>query len=376
MNWDWEKLQERRQRQPGGGSSGPGGGGPNFDHLSDGFKKLRDFKFPAGKFIILIAVVIWLLSGIYIVDPAEEGIVLRFGQFSRKTEPGPHYHLPYPIERAITVDIKQYRRLEIGFRSLGRESQFQQGEFRLVPEEALMLTGDENIVDVQFIVQYRIKDSLDYLFKVDNQQATVKSAAEAAMREVIGHNKIDSALTIGKLEIQNQTRDLLQEILDIYEAGILVVAVQLQDVHPPKEVVDAFKDVASAREDKSRFINEAQAYKNDILPKARGLAAQYVNQAKAYKESSVRKAKGEASRFLALLTEYNKAKDVTRERLYIETMETILSNPDLEKVIMSDKSLSNTVPYLPLDRLFDRNSSSSGAKQSSGQTITQGQGKE
>ncbi len=350
MNWDWEKLQEKRQRQPGGippGDRGPKGSGS--DILGDGLKKLRGFHFPAGKFALGLLVLLWLASGIFIVEPDEVGVVLRFGEFSRTAQPGPHYRFPFPIESVQTPKISQVRRVEVGFRSKS-SSNFAQGQLRPVKEESLMLTGDENIVDVQFIVQYQIKDPVAYLFNVSQQVWTVKSAAEAAMREVIGYNAIDSALTDGKLTIQSDARVLLQKILDNYHAGIHIVAVQMQDVHPPKEVIDAFKDVASAREDKSRIINEAEAYQNEVLPRARGQAAAIINHAEAYKESKVRNAKGETERFKSVLAEYNKAKDITRKRLYIEAMEAILSNPSLEKIIL-DSNTSSVVPYLPLDKL-------------------------
>jgi len=347
MNWDWEKLQQKRHRQPGGG-----GGGPNLGDFNLDLNKFKRFRFPAWKLMLVAVVIFWILSGIYIVEPDEVGVVLRFGKYSEQTTSGIHYHLPYPVERVETPKVTIIRREEVGFRTIGRSNvQSTVGQVRMVPEESLMLTGDENIVDVQFIVQYLIKDPVAYLFNVAGQSKTVMAAAEAAMREVVGKNKIDSVLTTDKLVIQNACRDLMQEILDIYQAGMQVVAVQLQDVHPPKEVIDAFKDVASAREDKSRFINEADAYRNDLLPKARGEAAAMVNQAEAYKEGSIRRAKGEASRFVALLNEYNKAKEVTRRRLFIETMERILANPDLEKIVLSDKAARGVLPYLPLDRL-------------------------
>jgi membrane protease subunit HflK len=343
MNWDWEKLQQKRQRQSGGG----GGGGPDFD-FNEQLKKLKGLKLPGGgKLLILGLIILWLASGIYIVEPDEAGVVQRFGAYAYQTGPGAHYHLPFPIETVTTPKTSEVRRAEVGFRSSERDPD----QVRGVPDEALMLTGDENIVSVQFIVQYQLKDPVAYLFNLSQQTETVKNAAEAAMREVVGYNKIDSALTTGKLEIQNDTRDLLQEILDIYSSGIQVVAVQLQDVHPPDEVIDAFKDVASAREDKSRFINEAEAYRNDLLPKARGEAATIINAAQGYKESTILRAKGEAARFNEVLAEYRKAKDVTRRRLYIETMEKVFANPNLEKVIMTDKASGRVVPYLPLDRL-------------------------
>lgn len=354
MNWDWEKLQEKRQRQSGGGQGpGPnwGPGGPNMDPIGDSLKKLKGFNFPAGKLILGLVFLLWLASGVFIVEPDEVGVVLQFGQYDRTVEAGPHYHLPYPVETVYKPKITEIRRVEVGFQSTERGTSFQQGALRPVKAESLMLTGDENIIDVQFIVQYQISDPVAFLFNVTQQLWTVKSASEAAMREVIGHNVIDNALTQGKTKIQGDCRDLLQQILDRYNAGVRVVAVQMQDVHPPKEVLDAFKDVASAREDRSRITNEAEAYRNDLLPKARGNAAQIVNQAQAYKETVVKNAEGEANRFLAVFQEYNKAKDITKKRLYLEAMEEILGNPGVEKLIIPEKGLSQVVPYLPLDKL-------------------------
>ncbi|MBU1003555.1 MAG: FtsH protease activity modulator HflK [Proteobacteria bacterium] len=343
MNWDWEKLQQRRQRPPGGP------GGPNLGDLNVNFDKFKNMGFPGWKILIGVLVLLWLASGIYIVGPDEVGVVKRFGAFDSQTEPGPHYHWPAPFESVLKPQVTKVHRVEVGFQSLGRSEFTQQS--RLTPEESLMLTGDENIVDVQYIVQYKINDPAKYLFNLKGQEATVKSVAEAAMREVVGYNKIDAVLTTGKLEIQNECRVQLQSILDKYECGINVLAVQLQNVHPPKEVVDAFKDVASAREDKSRFINEADAYRNDLMPKARGQAAVLINQAGAYKETRIRVAKGEADKFLSVMREYNKAKDVTRKRLYLETMEKILSNPELDKIIISDDVAGSVLPYLSLDRV-------------------------
>ncbi len=322
-----------------------------MDDFNKHIQKFKSFRIPSGKLVVLLVVVIWLLSGIYIVEPDEVGVVTRFGAFNRMTTSGPHYHIPYPVESALTPKVTVVRRLEIGFRSFGSERDFQQGQIRPIPEEALMLTGDENIVNVQFIVQYKINNAVNYLFNISQQQDTIKNVAEASMREVIGRSKIDEALTAGKVKIQSETQDMMQEVLDSYKAGLQVTAVQLQDVHPPNEVIDAFKDVASAREDKSRFINEAEAYRNDILPKTRGEAAVIVNEAQAYKESEILQARGEAERFTTVLAEYDKAKDVTRERLFIESMERILSNPNLEKLVLGDKAMGRAVPYLPLDQM-------------------------
>lgn len=349
MNWDWEKLQSQR-RKPSGGYQPP-----ELSDINERLRRIRNIKLPGGGKLILLAVLLlWGLSGFYIVQPDELGVEKRFGKFTRITEPGPHIHLPFPIESVHKPKVTEVKRVEVGFRSVARNGSVQPGQYRLVPEESLMLTGDENIVDVQFIVQYQIKDPVQYLFNVAEQEGTVKYVAQSAMREVIGNSLIDSALTTGKFVIQTQTRDVMQEVLDRYQAGVRVVAVQLQDVHPPKEVVEAFKDVASAREDKSRLINEAEAYRNDILPRARGQAAVITNEAQAYRQSQVLAARGGAEKFLAVLEEYRKAKDVTRQRMYLETMERILSNAGLEKVIISDRTAGNIVPYLPLDKAAPR----------------------
>ncbi|EHJ47903.1 HflK protein [Solidesulfovibrio carbinoliphilus subsp. oakridgensis] len=346
MNWDWEKLTEQKRRQ-GSPLPDPGRVGEDWG------RKLSTLKgrLPGGpKIVILVLAVFWLASGIYIVEPDEAGIVQRFGAYAYSTGPGPHYHLPFPVETVKTPKVSQVRRVEVGFHSnYGRDGASLQN--KAVPEESLMLTGDENIVDVQFIVQYQVNNPVNYLFKIDHPDQTLKSAAEAAMREVMGDAKIDSVLTAGKLKVQTDAKALLQAMLNRYDSGMDVLAVQLQDVHPPREVVDAFKDVASAREDKVRLVNEADAYANDILPKARGRAAAILNEAAAYREQVIRRAKGGADRFSALRVEYEKAKDITRDRLYIEGMETLLSNPGLEKLVLSDDAARQAVPYLSLDAL-------------------------
>ena len=376
MNWDWDKLQEKRQRQQNGhrpppqnprdeadevesgrrkpdnpryllhdGKSGGGGGNP--------FEKLSRFKFPQFKIIIIgvcVLLAIWLLSGIYIVNPDEQGVVLRFGKYDRTVDPGPHYALPAPIETVYKPQVTQVLRSEVGFRSVGNTATFQQGQVKTMSEEASMLTGDENIVNVQFSVQYKIQDPVEYLFNIEKPAELVRTAAEAAMREVIGNSEIDSAITDGKIKIQNDATQLLQNILNRYGAGIQIIAVQLQDVHPPAEVIDAFKDVASAREDKSRIINQAEAYRNELLPKARGQAAAMRNQAEAYSATRVRTAEGEAARFDAIRQEYDKAPDVTRQRLYYETMEDILAGSK-EKVLLDGAAAEKALPYLPLPTL-------------------------
>ena len=367
MNWDWDKLQEKRQRQPrpssgGGRDPGPGGGDnepPRRRDMGslppDPLRRMREFATPGGRTLWWLAggvFVLWMLSGIYIVEPDEEGVVLRFGEYNRSVPPGPHYRMPFPIETVDTPKVTQVQRVEVGFRSQAKSGG--QTQVRAIPEEAYTLTGDENIVNVQFSVQYKIRDAVEYLFRVTNQAAVVQSAAEAAMREVIGTSEIDSALTDGKLKIQDDATRLLQAILDRYEVGVQIIAVQLQDVHPPQDVIEAFKDVASAREDKSRIINEAEAYRNEILPRARGQAAEMVNQAQAYRATRIRTAEGEAGRFTAVLAEYQKARDVTRKRLYYEALEEILSSADMEKIILPPGAADRTLPLLPIDVLGKR----------------------
>ena len=213
-----------------------------------------------------IAIVIWLLLGLYSVGPDEVGVVQRFGKYDRVVGSGLNYHIPYPIETVKTPKVTEVKRIEIGFRTVGKN------QYRTIEQESLMLTGDENIVDAELIVQYKIKDPIDYLFNFIGPELTLREASEASLRTVIGRHNIDEALTSGKLMIQEETKELLQIILDKYETGVIVVAVQLQDVSPPKQVIDAFKDVASAKEDKNRMINEAEGYRNDVIPKARGQA--------------------------------------------------------------------------------------------------------
>ncbi|GAB4113716.1 MAG: FtsH protease activity modulator HflK [Candidatus Caldatribacteriota bacterium] len=311
-------------------------------------EKIPKFNFTKkflGIFLILI-LILYLASGIFIVRPDEQGVVKRFGKFNRISSPGLNYHLPYPFETVLTPAVTQVKRVEIGFRTLGfgPPARYQQ-----IPDEALMLTGDENIVSAEAIVQYKIKDPEKYLFNIILPELTVKDAAEAALRQVIGARKIDEALTIGKYEIQEETKDLLQGLLDDYNSGILIVAVQLQDVNPPEQVQDAFKDVASAKEDKSKYINQAEGYKNDVIPKARGEAAKIIKEAEGYKIERIRKAEGDIEKFNKILTEYKNGEYVTQVRLYLETMEEIL--PEMQKFILDLKENNPLLPFLPLTDL-------------------------
>ncbi|MFL2902778.1 MAG: FtsH protease activity modulator HflK [Candidatus Pelagibacter sp.] len=347
---------------PGSGGSGNGGGfrrGPTPPNLDETIKKLQDTinKFTGGGaggtkpiiYGLIILVVIWALSGLYRVLPDEQGVVLRFGKFVNTTQPGLNYHLPFPIESVLTPKVTKVNRMDIGFRS-ERDSGFGQGGgVADVPEESLMLTGDENIVNIDFSVFWVIKDAGNFLFKIQDPEGTVKAAAETAMREVIARSDIQPILTEGRAVIERDTQDIIQKILDEYESGVLITQVQTQKADPPDQVIDAFRDVQAARADMERSKNEAEAYANDVIPRARGEAAKILQAAEAYKKEVVAKAEGEASRFLSIYTEYAKAKEVTQERMYLETMEQVLA--DINKIIIDKDSGSGVVPYLPLQEL-------------------------
>ena len=319
--------------------------------LREAKERLSRFSLPSGggggmQTLVMVAVLIlFAWQSAFIVAPDEEGVVKRFGDIVRSVGPGPHFKIPF-VESVIHPKVEKLHRVEIGFRS-NRE-----GHPQMIPQEALMLTGDENIIAVEFIVQYKIKSARDYLFRLDAIDETIQKAAEASMREVVGKSKIDEALTSGKAQIQQDTQDLLQTILDQYQSGVQIAAIQLQDVDPPEAVVAAFKDVASAKEDREKLINQAQGYGNDILPKAKGEAAQLVNQAQAYVQARVARAEGEGHRFTETLKEYQQNREIIGKRIYLETMETIMANAD--KIILDGKVGDRVVPYLPLDKLQRR----------------------
>jgi len=291
--------------------------------------------------LLVAALALWLFTGVYMVGPDEVGVVRTFGEYTRVAQSGLNYHFPYPIEQVNTPAVTEVKRIEIGFRTL------RNGQYRTVEKESLMLTGDENIVDAEMIVQYKIKDPVAYLFKIVEPELTVREAAEASLRTVVGRNKIDETLTTGKFQIQEGTKTQLQLILDKYESGIHVVAVQLQDVSPPKEVIGAFKDVASAKEDKNRMVNQAEGYRNDIIPKARGEAEAMIRDAEGFRESRIKRSEGDAAKFTTILKEYRKAKSITQKRLYLETMERVL--PGIEKIIVPDKDSGNMLNLLNLN---------------------------
>jgi len=348
-------------RSPWGSSSGGGNGSsrggqrpPNIDEVIEKIQKLINKLIPGGKsggskpiiFGLILLVIVWAFSGLYRVLPDEQGVVLRFGKFTSTTQPGLNYHIPYPIETVLTPKVTKVNRIDVGFRAAsdsGRSSGI--GD---VPEESLMLTGDENIVNIDFSVFWVIKDAGKFLFRIQSPIETVKAAAETAMREVIAKSKLQPILTKGRSTIEIETQEIIQSILDEYESGIQITQVQTQKADPPDQVIDAFRDVQAARADMERSKNEAEAYANDVIPRARGDAAKILQEAEAYKKQVVAAAEGEASRFIAIYNEYAKAKRVTQERMYLETMEKVLA--DIDKVII-DKKAGGVVPYLPLPEL-------------------------
>jgi modulator of FtsH protease HflK len=352
----------------GGGGRGPwgqgpgGGGGPRPPSLEELLRKSQDrFKgvLPSGgwggKGVVLLVVLViafWMLSGFYRVDPDEQGVVLRFGQYVKTDPPGLRYHLPAPIETAVTPKVTRVQRVDIGFRpagEFGRSAAVGQRDFI---EESLMLTGDENIVDIHASVFWTIKDAGKFLFGVQNQERTVKAVAESVIREIVGKTPIQTAQTEGRQRIEEDTRRLTQGVLDYYNMGISVQQVTVQKVDPPNQVIEAFRDVQRAKADKERARNEAEAYANDIIPRARGEAERLLQEAKAYKQEVLLRAQGEAQRFISVYDEFKVAKDVTRQRLYLETMEEVLR--DKNKVIIGPGTGQGVVPYLPLPELQKR----------------------
>ena len=343
---------------PGGGGNGGFRRGPTPPDIDEIVKKIQNTinKFTGGgkggsKPILLgliILAILWALSGLYRVLPDEQGVVLRFGKFVKTTQPGLNYHIPFPVESVLTPKVTKVNRMDVGFRS-ERDSGFTSSAVADVPEESLMLTGDENIVNIDFSVFWVIKDAGNFLFKIQDPQGTVKAAAETAMREVIAKSQLQPILTEGRAIIEAETEEIIQSILDEYNSGIQITQVQTQKADPPDQVIDAFRDVQAARADMERSKNEAQAYANDVIPRARGEAAKILQAAEAYKKEVVARAEGEASRFIAIYTEYAKAKVVTQERMYLETMEKVLA--DIDKVIIDKNSGSGVVPYLPLPEL-------------------------
>ncbi len=297
------------------------------------------------KYIFILAFIVWMATGIYIIDPAERGVVLRFGAFQTSTTQGPHWHIPYPVESVYKVNVEQVRSAEIGFRNA--QNSYSGG----VSSESLMLTRDENMVDVKLAVQYKIADAQAYLFNVFNPELTLSHVVQSIIRQVVGDNTMDFVLTTGRDQVAQEVKTASQALINDYGLGIQITAVTMQDAQPPVQLKAAFDDVVKAREDEQRYINEARAYANDIVPKARGASQRLLAEAEAYKSEVVSKSEGEAYRFTQILTEYTKAPGVTKERLYRETLEDVLSNTN--KVIVD--SNSNSLMYLPIDQLINSN---------------------
>jgi membrane protease subunit HflK len=347
----------------GGGNGGPWGprpGGPGQQpDLEEILRRSQDRlrqAMPGGRMggplAALIAAVVLLVIGFFgftvRVNPDELGIVLRFGEYIRQLPPGLNFRLPYPIEQVELPKVTRINRIEIGMR--GASDRELAAGVRDVPEESLMLTGDENIVDIDFVVLWQISSAPDYLFNIQNPQGTVKDVAESAMREIVGESDIEPILTAARAETEASVQQLIQRILDGYGAGIRIVQVQLQKVDPPSQVIDAFRDVQAARADQERLQNEAQTYANRVVPEARGESERILQAAQGYRDRVIAEAKGEADRFENVLEEYQKAPDVTRRRIFIDTMQEVLSNTD--KIIIDDKGGgSGVVPYLPLSEL-------------------------
>ena len=342
--------------------SGPQQSGPTPPDLLEEFlrrsqDKLRNV-LPGGylggrwlSLLVLAAIAMWGLSGFFSVDPDELGVVLRFGKYVRDAKPGLNYHLPYPIESVLTPKVTRVNRIDIGIRLV--EDLRRGTTMRDVSEESLMLTGDENIVDVNFSIFWLVKpDGVgDYLFNIQQPEGTVKAVAESAMREIVGRSTLQPVLT-ERQPIETAVQELMQSTLNKYGSGIQITQVQLQKVDPPSQVIDAFRDVQAARSDLERAQNEAQTYANKVIPEARGRAAQITQNAEAYREQTVAEAKGATSRFLKIYDEYKKAPEVTRQRMYLETMERLFGGTD--KIIMDSGATGGIVPYLPLDQLMRR----------------------
>lgn len=335
-----EKLSNLFSGSKEGGSGGGGGKSPGVFSPGHLMKNLG--------LIIGVVLALWILSGLYIVDEGIQGVVTRFGQWTETTNSGLNWHIPAPIEQVEKINVKQQRYIEVGYRSGG--SGQAQGAVS-VPKEALMLTKDENYIDVRMAVQYQVKDAKAFLFNLAEPEATLKQATESALRGVIGGSNMDFVLTEGRGEVVAQAKKEIQEAMDSYNSGIQITSVNLQDAQPPEQVQNAFEDAIKAREDQQRFINEAEAYANDVVPKARGAAARKIQEAQGYKEQVIAQAQGETSRFSQLLTEYKKAPEVTRKRLYIEAMESVMSETS---PVMIDIKGGNNMMYLPLDKIVQQ----------------------
>jgi membrane protease subunit HflK len=349
-------------RRGGGGGNRGGGDGPPPDldalikQAQENFRRIMPGDFGLGRALALVvaaAIGLWLASGFYFVQPNENAVVLTFGKFSKTEEiSGLKYAFPWPIQQVAKVDVTTERRVEIGFNS-GTQNNLtflNQGQRGIASnDESLMLTGDENIIDIDFVVTWRVGKAQDFLFEIRNPEDTIKLVAESAMREIIGRTKITAALTEARGKVQTDARTLMQRVLDDYQSGVVVNNVQLLKVDPPSEVIDAFNDVQRARAEAEKAQNDATAYRNDIIPRARGQAQKTLSEAEAYKQEVIARAQGDADRFNQVFEAYRTSKDVTTERMYLETIEAILQNA--KTIVLDDKGTQNALPYLPINEL-------------------------
>ena len=341
----FKRAKERIGRlfggKKGGGDAGPG---PSGDGGS---------VFPSGGvgIVLILLVLVWIASGFYIVDAGERGIVLRFGSYLETTQPGPRWHLPWPIEAHEIVNLEQVRTVEVGYRNNVKAK---------VLNESLMLTDDENIIDIQFALQYILKDPEDFLFANRTPEEAVMQAAETAIREIVGKSKMDFVLYEGRAEVAARAQKLMQEILDRYKTGVAISKVTMQNAQPPEQVQASFDDAVKAGQDRERLKNEGQAYANDVIPKARGLAARLTQEAEGYRQAVIANAEGDAQRFRQVVAEYAKAPQVTRDRMYFDTMQEVLSRSS--KVVVDAKG-GNNLLYLPLDKMMEMSSSAATPRQ-------------
>ncbi|NTV95640.1 MAG: FtsH protease activity modulator HflK [Thiobacillus sp.] len=333
----WRRFNQRLNGlfggKQGGDGGNPGTGGPG--------RAMPSFHLPGGAgLLVVLAFLVWLASGFYIVDTGQRGVVLRFGKYVETTQPGPRWHLPYPFETAEVVNVEQVRTVEVGFHGNVKAKNL---------SESLMLTDDENIIDLQLSVQYTLKSPEDFLFMNRSPEEAVKQAAETAIREIVGKSKMDFVLYEGRAEVADRATKLMQNILDRYKTGVAISKVNMQNAQPPEQVQAAFDDAVKAGQDRERFRNEGQAYANDVIPKAKGVAARLTEESMGYKQRVIANAQGEADRFRQVAVEYAKAPQVTRERLYQDAMQQVMSNTT--KVLVDDKQGGNLL-YLPLDKLM------------------------
>jgi membrane protease subunit HflK len=331
----WRNVNRRLNDlfgRKGGNDGGSGNGGP----------PRRGMALGGAGLLVALVVVVWFASGFYIVDEGRRGVVTRFGKFTETTQPGPRWHLPFPVEAVELVDFSQVKTVEIGYRNSTQNKN---------AKEATMLTEDENIIDIQFAVQYNLNSAEAYVFNNRKPDEMVKFVAEAAIREVVGKAKMDFALYEGREQIAEQTRDLMQKLMDRYKTGVFIQKVTLQSVQPPDKVQAAFDDAVKAAQDRVRLVNEGQAYANDVVPRARGMASRLLEEANGYNTEVVQRSEGDASRFRSVLSEYTKAPGVMRDRLYLDMMQSVLG---ASSKVMVDQKAGNNLLYLPLDKLMQQ----------------------